>query len=47
VTTADPVNPKLTAGWLDYSQHCGFVTDTTRVRHPKDKAVVSYCAPCG
>jgi transposase len=40
VTTADPVNPKLTAGWLDYSQHCGFVTDTTRVRHPKDKPKV-------
>jgi transposase len=37
VAAADPVNPKLTAGWLDYSQHCGFVTDTTRVRHPKDK----------
>jgi hypothetical protein len=36
-TAADPVNPKLTAGWLDYAQHCGFVTDTTRVRHPKDK----------
>ena len=24
-------------GWLDYAQHCGFVTDTARVRHAKDK----------
>jgi transposase len=37
VAAADSVNPKLTAGWLDYAQHCGFVTDTARVRHPKDK----------
>jgi transposase len=37
VTDADAVNPKLTVGWLDYAQHCGFVTDTTRVRHAKDK----------
>lgn len=37
VADADPVNPKLTAGWLDYAQHCGFVTDAARVRHPKDK----------
>jgi transposase len=37
VADADALNPKLTAGWLDYAQHCGFVTDTTRVRHAKDK----------
>jgi transposase len=37
VASADPVNPKLTVGWLDYAQHCGFVTDTTRVASPKDK----------
>lgn len=37
VADADPVNPKLTVGWLDYAQHCGFVTDTARVRHAKDK----------
>jgi transposase len=37
VADADAVNPKLTDGWLDYAQHCGFVTDTTRVRSPKDK----------
>jgi hypothetical protein len=37
VADADPINPKLTVGWLDYAQHCGFVTDTARVRHAKDK----------
>ena len=37
VADADAVNPKLTVGWLDYAQHCGFVTDTARVRHAKDK----------
>jgi transposase len=37
VTTADAVNPRLSAGWLDYAQHVGFGTDPTRVRSPQDK----------
>ncbi|MGI8305833.1 hypothetical protein [Saccharopolyspora hattusasensis] len=37
VADADPVNPRFTAGWLDNAQHCGFGTDATRVRHPRDK----------
>jgi transposase len=37
VADADPVNPRFTVGWLDYAQHCGFVTDPARVRHAKDK----------
>ncbi len=37
VTDPDAVNPVLSAGWLDYSQHAGFVTDTARVASPKDK----------
>src|SRR6516162_2063725 len=37
VAGADAVNPRFTAGWLDYAQHCGFVTDAARVRSPKDK----------
>jgi transposase len=37
VAGADPVNPRFTAGWLDYAQHCGFATDPARVRSPKDK----------
>jgi transposase len=37
VAAADAVNPRFTAGWLDYAQHCGFAIDATRVRSPKDK----------
>ncbi len=47
VADADAVNPRFTVGWLDYARHCGFATDPARVRSPKDKEVVSYCAPCG
>jgi transposase len=37
VADADAVNPRFTAGWLDYAQARGFATDATRVRSPKDK----------
>ena len=37
VADADAVNPRFTAGWLDYAQHCGFATDAARVRSPKDR----------
>jgi transposase len=37
VADADAVNPRFTVGWLDYAQHCGFVTDAARVWSPKDK----------
>ena len=37
VTAADAVNPRLSAGWLDYAQHVGFATDPARVRTPQDK----------
>jgi len=40
VAGADAVNPRFTAGWLDYAQHCGFATDPARVRSPKDKPKV-------
>jgi transposase len=43
VTAADAVNPRLSPGWLDYAQHAGFVTDTARVRRPRDKARVERC----
>jgi transposase len=45
VADADAVNPRFTAGWLDYAQHCGFVTDATRVRSPKDKPRVERAVP--
>ncbi len=37
VISADAVNPRLSAGWLDYAQHAGFGTDPARVRSPQDK----------
>lgn len=40
VADADPVNPRLTVGWLDYAQHAGFATDPARVRSPQDKPKV-------
>lgn len=40
VTDPDPVNPRLSQGWLDYAQHVGFGTDPARVRSPKDKPKV-------
>jgi transposase len=40
VAAADAVNPRFTAGWLDYAQYCGFATDPARVRSPKDKPKV-------
>jgi transposase len=47
VADADAVNPRFTAGWLDYAQHCGFVTDAARVRSPKDKPRAAYCTSSG
>lgn len=37
VTAADPITPRFSEGWLDYSSHVGFITDPARVRSPKDK----------
>jgi len=37
VNKADPINPRLNDGFLEYSQSRGFVVDPARVRHPKDK----------
>ena len=36
----DPLHPRLTRGFLEYSQHRGFVADPARARHPKDKPKV-------
>jgi len=40
VAGTDPLNPRLTRGFLEYSQHRGFIVDPTRVRHPQDKPKV-------
>ena len=34
---ADALHPRFTRGFLEYSQHRGFICDPARVRHPKDK----------
>ena len=48
VADADAVNPRFTAGWLDYAQHCGFATDAARVRSPqRDKPQAAYCTSSG
>ena len=36
VAGADALHPRLTRGFLEYSQHRGVITDPGRVRHPKD-----------
>lgn len=43
VAQGNATNPRLTAGWLDYAQHAGFVTDPARVRSPQDKPRVERC----
>jgi len=37
---ADPLDPKIVLGFLEYAQARGFHVDPTRVRHAKDKARV-------
>ena len=44
VADADAVNPRFTAGWLDYAQATGFVTDAARVRSPKTSR--RWSGPC-
>ena len=40
VAGADALHPRLTRGFLEYSQHRGFIAGPVRVRHPKDKPKV-------
>ena len=44
VAGADAPHPRLTRGFLEYSQHRGFITDPARVRHPRDKPIVERSA---
>ena len=43
VAGADSLNPRLTRGFLEYSQHRGFFADPARPYHPKDKPKVENC----
>ena len=45
VATADPLHPVFTRGFLEYSQRRGFITDSARSRHPKDKPKVERGVP--
>jgi len=40
VAGADPLNPRLTRGFLEYAQYRGFFADPARPRHLKDKPKV-------
>jgi transposase len=40
VAGMDPLNPRLTRGFLEYVQWRGFFADPARVRHPQDKPKV-------
>lgn len=40
VAGADPLNPQLTRGFLEYAQRRGFFADPARPYHPKDKPKV-------
>ena len=40
VAVADALHPRLTRGFLEYSQRRGFIADPARVRHPRDKPKV-------
>jgi transposase len=45
VVGTDPLNPKLTRGFLEYAQHRGFIADPARAGHPKDKPKVERGIP--
>jgi transposase len=45
VVGPDPLNPRLTRGFLEYAQHRGFIADPTRPGHAKDKPKVERQVP--
>ena len=45
VVGTDPLNPRLTKGFLEYAQHRGFIADPTRPGHAKDKPKVERQVP--
>ena len=45
VAVADPLHPAFTRGFLEYSQCRGFIADSARARHPKDKPKVERGVP--
>jgi hypothetical protein len=45
VIGTDPLNPRLTKGFLEYAQHRRFIADPTRPGHAKDKPKVERQVP--
>lgn len=45
IVGADPLNPKLTRGFLEYVQHREFIVDPARPGHPKDKPKIERNVP--
>ena len=45
VAGPDRLHPRLTRGFLEYSQHRGFIADPARERHPRDKPRVERGVP--
>jgi hypothetical protein len=45
IVGTDPLNPRLTRGFLEYAQHRGFIADPARPGHPKDKPKVERGIP--
>lgn len=45
IVGADPLNPRLSRGFLEYAQHRGFIADPTRPGHPCDKPKVERNVP--
>ena len=41
----DPLHPRLTRSFLEYSQHRGLIADPARARHPRDKPRVERGVP--
>lgn len=45
VAGTDPLNPRLTRGFMEYTQHRGFIPDPARSYHPQDKPQVERNVP--
>jgi transposase len=45
ITTADPLEPRVTPTFREYAQARGFHIDAARVRHPRDKGRVERAVP--
>jgi len=47
VDKPDLYDPRINRSYAELAAHYGTLVDPARSRKPRDKEVVSYCAPCG